>query len=45
VAEKELVGAPNTFSSEYSQGTTDRNLPTKMGYLVGDYILANVSSR
>lgn len=45
VVEQELVGAPNAYSSAWSFGSTDRSLPTKMGYLLGDFILTNVSDR
>jgi hypothetical protein len=45
VVEQELVGAPNAHSSAWSFGSSDRSLPTKMGYLLGDFILANVSER
>jgi hypothetical protein len=43
IAEKELIGAPNAFSSEFSFGGTDTKLPQKMGFLLGDFILAHAS--
>ena len=45
VAERELVGAPNAYSSAWTVGNADQTLPMKMGYLLGDFILANVSRR
>ena len=45
VAQQELVGAPNAYSSAWTFGAADRSLPTKMGYLLGDLILANVSEK
>jgi len=43
IAKQELVGAPNAYSSTWTFGNADRSLPVKMGWLVGDFILANVS--
>ena len=43
IAKQELVGAPNAYSSAWTFGNADRSLPVKMGWLVGDFILANVS--
>lgn len=43
VAQQELMGAPGSMSGAWSVGGTDRALPAKMGYLVGDFILGNVS--
>ena len=45
IAKQELVGAPNAGASAWTFGNTDQTLPTKMGWLVGDFILANVSKR
>lgn len=45
VAEQELLGAPNAYGAAWSIGSTDRNLPTNMGILLGDFILANVSKK
>ena len=45
IAEKELIGAPNAYSSAFSFGSADRSLPEKMGFLLGDFILANVSEK
>lgn len=45
IAEKELIGAPSAFSSAWSFGGTDRSLPQKMGFLLGDFILNNVSGK
>ncbi|MEJ2041637.1 MAG: hypothetical protein P8X55_22320 [Desulfosarcinaceae bacterium] len=40
IAEKELFGAPNVFSSAYSFGQNDTSVATRMGYLLGDYLIA-----
>jgi hypothetical protein len=45
IAEKELIGAPSAFSSTWSFGGADSGLPQKMGFLLGDFILANVSRK
>ena len=45
IAEKELIGAPNVFASAWSFGSTDRSLPQKMGFLLGDFILNNASGK
>lgn len=45
VAEQELEGAPDAAGSAWSFGGTDRGLPGKMGVLLGDYVLANVSKK
>ena len=45
VVAQELVGAPNAYSSAWSVGSADQTLPVKMGYLLGDFILANVSGK
>ncbi len=42
VAQKELLGAPGAMSGAWTVGGADRALPSKMGYLVGDFILENV---
>ncbi len=44
IAQEELVGAPNAYGSAYSFGGSDRTLPQNMGYLLADYILANVAN-
>ena len=41
IAQKELIGAPNALSSAWSFGGADRSLAQKMGFLLGDFILAN----
>jgi hypothetical protein len=45
VAEQELFGAPNAWGSAYSFGSSDRALPTNMGILVGDFVLANTGRK
>lgn len=45
IAKKELVGAPNVYASAYSIGGADVTLPQRMGYLLADYVLANVAER
>lgn len=45
IAEKELIGAPNALASAWSFGGADRSLPQKMGFLLGDFILNNVSEK
>ncbi len=45
IATQELIGAPNAYASAWSFGSADRNLPQKMGSLLGDFILANVSEK
>jgi hypothetical protein len=42
VTQQELVGAPSAMSGAWSGGGSDSALPAKMGYLLGDFILANV---
>jgi len=44
LAKEELVGAPSAFASEWGGGAVDSALPDKMGYLLGDYIVANVAA-
>ncbi len=41
IAQKELIGAPNAFASAWSFGGADRSLAQKVGFLLGDFILAN----
>jgi hypothetical protein len=43
VAEKELFGAPSAMGGAWSVGGTDKALPSRMGILLGDYILSNVN--
>jgi len=43
VAEQELFGAPSAHAGVWSGA--DRELPMKMGILLGDFILANVSKK
>ncbi|PVX26332.1 MAG: hypothetical protein CW716_06255 [Candidatus Bathyarchaeum sp.] len=45
IAERELIGAPNALGSAYSFGGTDRSLPQKMGFLLGDFILSNAAEK
>jgi len=45
IAEKELIGAPNALASAWSFGGADRSLSQKMGFLLGDFILNNVSEK
>ena len=45
VVEKELKGAPNAFASTWSFSRTDHSLPQKMGFLLGDFIIAHVSGQ
>ena len=45
IAKQELVGAPNAYAAAWTAGNADRTLPTKMGWLIGDFILANVSRK
>ena len=42
VAEKELFGAPSAMGGAWSVGGTDKALPSRMGILLGDYVLSNV---
>ncbi len=41
VAQQELMGAPGAMSGAWSVGGSDRALPAKMGYLVGDFVIGN----
>jgi hypothetical protein len=43
VVEKELKGAPNAMASAWSFSSADHSLPQKMGFLLGDFIIAHVS--
>jgi len=43
IAQKELTGAPNAFSSAWSFGGVDRSLAQKVGFLLGDFFLKNPS--
>lgn len=45
LAEQELMGAPNAMGAAYSFGSSDRNLPVAMGYLIGDFVLANAGKK
>jgi len=42
LAQQELVGAPNAYAAAWGSGALDNSLPAKMGYLLGDYIVAGV---
>jgi hypothetical protein len=45
VAEQELFGAPNALGSAYSFGGSDRELPSNMGKLVSEFVLANAGGK
>ncbi len=45
IAEQELIGMPGAYGAAWSGGHSDRDLPTKMGFLLGDFILGNVSGK
>jgi hypothetical protein len=45
VAEQELFGAPNAIGSAYSFGGSDRELPSNMGKLVSEFVLANAGGK
>jgi hypothetical protein len=45
VAEQELFGAPNALGSAYSFGGSDRELPSNMGKLVSEFVLANAGRK
>jgi hypothetical protein len=45
VIDKELKGAPNAFASTWSFSRTDHSLPQKMGFLLGDFIIAHASGQ
>ena len=45
IAQKELIGAPNAFSSSFSFANADYSLPQKMGFLLGDFILAHSTGK
>jgi hypothetical protein len=40
ISQDELFGAPNAMGSAWSFGGSDRDLPTAMGCLIGDYVIA-----
>ena len=44
VTQQELVGAPGAMSGVWSGGAADRDLPIKMGYLLGAFILSNAGN-
>ncbi len=45
IAEQELIGMPGAYGAAFSGGQSDQALPTKMGFLLGDFILGNVSEK
>ncbi|MBN2255034.1 MAG: hypothetical protein JW736_04970 [Deltaproteobacteria bacterium] len=45
IAQKELIGAPNAFSSSFTFANADYSLPQKMGFLLGDFILAHSTGK
>jgi hypothetical protein len=45
IAKQELVGAPNAYAAAWTVGNADQTLPTKMGWLIGDFILANACGK
>ena len=45
IVQKELIGAPNAFSSAWSFGGVDRSLAQKVGFLLGDFIMANSTGK
>jgi len=45
IVQKELIGAPNAFSSSFTFANADYSLPQKMGFLLGDFILAHSTGK